>query len=119
MATFSHYYIGGPGPPSPKASEGQTVLSLATLTKTNPPPFSEGLVLVGPAGFEPATNRLCVPTTTFVASLEFVVWTVSLPRWGICRTVSTPFRYRRTWLGIASPLGRGFPEFDRLSPRNY
>ncbi len=28
-------------------------------------------------GFEPTTNRLCLPTTLFNASFEFVVWTFS------------------------------------------
>jgi ADP-glucose pyrophosphorylase len=28
-------------------------------------------------GFEPTTNRLCLPATTFAARFRFVVWTVS------------------------------------------
>lgn len=28
-------------------------------------------------GFEPTTNGLCLPATTFAASFEFVVWTFS------------------------------------------
>jgi len=28
-------------------------------------------------GFEPTTNRLCLPATAFAARFRFVVWTVS------------------------------------------
>lgn len=70
--------------------------------------------MVGRAGFEPAANRLCLPLQL---SLPFSsLWSgLSLhpPVSGACRTVSTPSRLRRAWLGITI-LYKGFPEFDRI-----
>jgi hypothetical protein len=75
---------------------------------------------VGPAGFEPATKRLCIPPQLSLplsglwAGLSLHPGD-ALP--GACRPVSTP-SHRWAWLGITIPCGSGFPEFDRQSLEN-
>lgn len=76
-----------------------------------------------PAGFEPATNRLayhfgfrrrpealrgldCPFTLPREAGRVPAVQSLHLPRKG-------------AWLGIATPLGRGFPEFDRFCSAGF
>jgi hypothetical protein len=34
---------------------------------------------VGPPGFEPGTDRLCIPATAFAAPFGFVGWTIPSP----------------------------------------
>ena len=79
---------------------------------------------MGPVGFEPTTNRLCVPLQLSLPLSG--LWSgLSLhpSEEGACRLVSTPSS------GTAGGLARdyhchiyvasGFPEFDRLSPGDY
>jgi hypothetical protein len=76
--------------------------------------------LVGLAGFEPATRRLCFPPQ------------LSLPLSGSWSGLSLhpilngglpsslyTFPLARAWLGITMSADLGFPEFDRSTPENY
>ena len=69
---------------------------------------------VGPAGFEPATKRLCIPPrlspplSGLWAGLSFHPF-----RNGCLPSSLYTFPAARAWLGIALPCGEGFPEFDR------
>ena len=75
--------------------------------------LSEPLYMVGPLGVEPSTNGLCLPNMAFATPFGFGVWTVSclydLPVQSLhvllCPGAS---------LGIATPSGRGFPEFEQF-----
>ncbi len=49
-------------------------------------------------GFEPITNRLCLPTTTFVARFRFVVWTFSSLYESAVKSLHLPIK--SAWLGI-------------------
>jgi len=65
------------------------------------------------AGFEPATNGLCLPATTFAAFFKFVVWTFSSLYESIVKSLHLPI-YR---LGSGLPCAfrrLGFPEFNRF-----
>ncbi len=81
---------------------------------------------IGPAGFEPATKGLCLPTTAFAASFEFVVWTI--PSLYVSAVWSLHLPPKAAWLGISNLLwfystktNEAFPEFDRFykQPRQH
>lgn len=52
------------------------------------------------AGFEPATNGLCLPATAFAASFEFVVWTFSSLYALAKKSLRLP-QIPEAWFGIA------------------
>jgi hypothetical protein len=101
---------GGPGEPEERCLAGNA------LAKR-----------VGPPGFEPGTDRLCIPSTAFAAPFGFVGWTipspdgVSVAPQGACRLVSTPSPVTDQDLARDYPtyvlVGLGFPEFDRYHLR--
>ncbi len=65
-------------------------------------------------GFEPTTNRLCLPAAAFAARFRFVVWTVSSLYESAVQSLHLPHVLR---LGSGLPCifqCLGFPEFDRF-----
>ncbi len=68
--------------------------------------------IVGPAGLEPATKGLCVPTTAFAAPFEFVVWTVSSLYVFAVQSLHLPLA--RLGSGLAYRCDLAFPEFDEF-----
>ncbi len=50
-------------------------------------------------GFEPTTNGLCLPTSAFAASFEFVVWTFSSLYESAVKSLHLP-KTISAWLGI-------------------
>lgn len=71
--------------------------------------------MVGPPGFEPRTNRLCIPLR-LSPPLSSLWAGLSLHprRRGACRLVSTPSSELRLGSGLPYLFDLGFPEFDRL-----
>ena len=54
---------------------------------------SHYFIFGGPGRIRTYDQSVMLTTIIFITSLEFVVWTVSLPQRGICHTVSTPSRH--------------------------
>jgi hypothetical protein len=77
------------------------------VTKTKAPPFGEELVFGGPGWIRTNDQSVMLTTTTFVASFEFVVWTVSSSLRDVRRSVSTP-SWSKTRLGSGLPV-KGSP----------
>jgi len=76
------------------------------------PLWARSFSLVGPVGFEPTTNQLCLPLQLSLPLSN--LWSgLSLYPEGYLPYSLYTFPYKRTWLGIASLWSRGFPEFDR------
>ncbi len=51
-------------------------------------------------GFEPTTNRLCLPAAAFAARFRFVVWTVSSLYESAVQSLRLPI-LQPAWFGIA------------------
>ncbi len=67
-------------------------------------------------GFEPTTNRLCLPTTAFAARFRFVVWTFSSLYESAVKSLHLPIfiltGLARDYRAFFERLG--FPEFNRF-----
>ena len=78
---------------------------------------------IGPAGFEPATKGLCVPTTAFAASFEFGVWTIPslyvFAVWSLHLPLSKTVSGKSilAWLGINMPDSPVIWRVQRSLPR--
>ena len=68
---------------------------------------------MGPAGFEPATKRLCIPPQLSLP-LSGLWAGLSLRPEGAPAVQSLHLPRYEAWLGITMPCGEGFPEFDRV-----
>ena len=76
---------------------------------------------VGPAGFEPATKRLCIPLQLSLSLSGLRAGTTPSPGlWApATRLVHLPQEETEAWLGITMPFSKGFPDFDRFSTEDF
>ncbi len=68
-------------------------------------------------GFEPPTNRLCLPATLFNASFEFVVRTFSSLYESAVKSLHIPIKFigfARDYHIFTIHKNLGFPEFNRF-----
>jgi predicted nucleic acid-binding Zn ribbon protein len=70
---------------------------------------------MGPAGFEPATNRLCIPLQlSLPLSGLWAGLSLHPPEQGCLPSSLYTFLSTEAWLGITISCDLGFPEFDRF-----